>query len=157
MIAPTKRELNAKLVHYRQLAADRAKEIGRLSLMVSHSKSEIDKLRKMVELDSDLLKNSYQTIDALKEDLISLQADNFMLMAPVDPWQSQHGGKHYAELTIQPLQYTLGAMGYEAFKGACHNHVARYTTRKKDDEVEQLKKAKHILELWIYEAEKQAK
>lgn len=74
-----------------------------------------------------------------------------------NPWQSQHGGKHYAELTIQPLQYTLGALGYEAFKGACHNHVARYTTRKKDGEVEQLKKAKHILEIWIYEAENKTK
>ena len=31
MIAPTKRELNAKLVHYRQLAADRAKEIKDLN------------------------------------------------------------------------------------------------------------------------------
>jgi len=72
------------------------------------------------------------------------------------PWDKQHGGAHYKSLTIQPLQYTLGAMGYEAFKGACHNHIARYTTRKKDNEVEQLKKARHILDLWIYEAEQHA-
>ena len=96
-----------------------------------------------LESDNDdlFMENNKLKIEILKKKL------------PVDPWQSQYGGKHYAELTIQPLQYTLGSMGYEAFKGACHNHVARYTTRKKDDEVEQLKKAKHILELWIYEAE----
>ena len=123
MIAPTKRELNAKLVHYRQLAADRLK----------------------------VMEYQKESMNEMEEDIHDL----YLKLPPTNPWQSQHGGKHYAELTIQPLQYTLGAMGYEAFKGACHNHVARYTTRKKDGEVEQLKKAKHILELWIYEAEQQ--
>jgi len=129
MKAPTKRALNAKMVHYRQLASDRMK---------------------VVEYQSE-------KIDQLEVEAIALQSEVFISTKPVNPWQSQHGGKHYAELTIQPLQFTLSSMGYEAFKGACHNHVARYTTRKKDNEVEQLKKAKHILELWIYEAEKRNK
>lgn len=125
MKAPTKKELNAKMIHYRKLSADRAKAINVAMSQISELEAEINKLK----------------------------IDIYIAKLPVDPWQSQHGGKHYAELTIQPLQYTLGALGYEAFKGACHNHVARYTTRRKDNEVEQLKKARHILELWIFEAE----
>ena len=134
MKAPTKRELNSKMIMYRKKASDREKALNFQS----------EKMRELKDDNDDLfMENNKLKIEILKRKL------------PVDPWQSQHGGKHYAELTIQPLQFTLGSMGYEAFKGACHNHVARYTTRKKDNEVEQLKKAKHILELWIYEAEKQ--
>lgn len=129
MKAPTKKELNAKMIHYRKLSADRAKAINVAMSQISELEAEINKLK----------------------------IDIYIAKIPVDPWQSQHGGKHYAELTIQTLQFTLGALGYDAFKGACHNHVARYTTRRKDNEVEQLKKAKHILELWIFEAEKQFK
>ena len=133
MKAPTKRALNAKMIMYRKKASDRMKILDFQS----------EKIRRLKDDNDDLfMENNKLKIEILKKKL------------PVDPWDSQHGGKHYAELTIQALQYTLGAMGYEAFKGACHNHVARYTTRKKDNEVEQLKKAKHILELWIYEAEK---
>jgi len=129
MKAPTKKELNAKMIHYRKLAADRAKDINVATSKISELEADINKLK--IEI--------------------------YIAKLPRDPWQSQHGGKHYAELTIQPLQFTLGALGYEAFKGACHNHVARYTTRRKDNEVEQLKKARHILELWIFEAEKRNK
>ena len=140
MKAPTKRALNSKLVHYRQLASDREKQIKSMGVESC-----------IIELNN---KHLTQEVKELYKDLTSAQNELFELTKPINPWQYQHGGKHYAELTIQPLQFTLGAMGYEAFKGACHNHVARYTTRRKDNEVEQLKKAKHILELWIYEAEK---
>jgi len=72
------------------------------------------------------------------------------------PWDSQVGGSHYTDKAIQPLQRTLLNKGYEAFSGACYTKIDKYTTRVKDNEVEQLKKAKHVLELWIYEAEQQA-
>ena len=72
------------------------------------------------------------------------------------PWDSQIGGSHYTDKAIQPLQRTLLNKGYEAFSGACYTKIDKYTTRIKDNEVEQLKKAKHVLELWIYEAEQQA-
>ena len=72
-----------------------------------------------------------------------------------NPWENQVGGAHYKDKTIQPLQYTLAVKGYVGFDGACHNHVARYTSRVKDNQVVQLKKARHILDLWIYEAEKE--
>lgn len=74
---------------------------------------------------------------------------------PETPWGSQVGGTHYTKLGIQPLKRTLINLGYEAFKGACYTKIDKYTTRTKDDEVEQLKKARHVLDLWIHEAEKQ--
>ena len=46
-------------------------------------------------------------------------------------------------------------MGYEAFKGACYTKINKYMIRKKDNEVEQLKKARHVLDMWIEEAQKQ--
>ena len=72
------------------------------------------------------------------------------------PWNTQVGGSHYTEKAMQPLQLTLVNKGYEAFSGACYTKINKYTTRAKDNEVEQLKKARHVLDLWIYEAEKQA-
>lgn len=75
---------------------------------------------------------------------------------PVSPWNSQVGGSHYKDKVIQPLQYTLAVKGFDGFDGACHNHVARYTSRVKGCPVENLKKARHILDLWIYEAQKEA-
>jgi hypothetical protein len=69
------------------------------------------------------------------------------------PWSGQVGGSHYTDLKIQPLYRTLVNKGYEAFSGACYTKIDKYTTRTKDSEVEQLKKARHVLDLWIYEAE----
>ena len=71
-----------------------------------------------------------------------------------DPWKGQHGGSHYTELGLQPLQICLANKGYEAFSGSCYTKILKYTTRIKDDEVEQLKKARHVLDLWITESEK---
>ena len=74
-----------------------------------------------------------------------------------NPWNSQVGGSHYTDKAIQPLQRTLLNKGYEAFSGACYTKIDKYTTRVKDNEVEQLKKARHVLDLWIYEAEQHSK
>jgi hypothetical protein len=74
-----------------------------------------------------------------------------------DPWKGQQGGNHYTSLGLQPLQITLANKGYPAFVGACYTKVLKYTSRSKDNEVEQLKKARHVLDLWIAEAEKQDK
>lgn len=71
-----------------------------------------------------------------------------------NPWDTMVGGTHYTSLKIQPLKRTLVNKGYEAFAGSCYTNIDKYTTRTKDDEVEQLKKARHVLDLWIYEAEK---
>jgi len=71
-----------------------------------------------------------------------------------NPWGHQEGGSHYKDKGVQPLELTLTNLGYEAFVGACYTKINKYTTRKKDDEVEQLKKARHVLDIWIHEAEK---
>ena len=71
------------------------------------------------------------------------------------PWAEQVGGKHYIELGLQPLEIVLANKGYIAFSGACYTKILKYTSRKKDNEVQQLIKARHVLDLWIAEAEKE--
>ena len=69
--------------------------------------------------------------------------------------QQQVGGTHYKDLGIQPLELTLKNMGFLAFEGACYTKINKYMIRNKDNKVEQLKKAQHVLSMWIEEAEKQ--
>lgn len=71
-------------------------------------------------------------------------------------FNQQVAGTHYKTLGVQPLELTLKNMGYDAFKGACYTKINKYMIRKKDNEVEQLKKARHILDMWIEEAERQS-
>lgn len=66
----------------------------------------------------------------------------------------QVGGTHYKSLGVQPLELTLQNMGFLAFEGACYTKINKYMIREKDNKVEQLKKARHILDIWIEEAEK---
>ncbi len=66
----------------------------------------------------------------------------------------QIGGTHYKDLGIQPLELTLKNMGLEAFEGACYTKINKYMIRNKDDKVEQLKKARHVLDMWIEEIDK---
>lgn len=68
-------------------------------------------------------------------------------------FDGQVGGTHYTDLAMQPLELAYVNLGYKAFCGACFVKVNKYTTRKKDNEVVQLKKARHILDLWIEKAE----
>lgn len=74
----------------------------------------------------------------------------------ISAFDNQIAGSHYKMMAIQPLELTLLNLGYEAFKGACYTKINKYCLRKKDDEVEQLKKAQHVLSMWIEEAEKRA-
>lgn len=71
-------------------------------------------------------------------------------------FRSQVGGDHYKTLGIQPLELALKNFGYQAFVGACFTKINKYITRKKDNEVEQLKKARHVLDMWIEKAEKES-
>jgi len=62
-------------------------------------------------------------------------------------WSVQHGGGHYKKLKIQPAQYCI-ANGLEFAEGS----VVKYVTRWKDKGgVEDLKKAKHFLDMLIEE------
>lgn len=57
----------------------------------------------------------------------------------------QEGGSHYKGLLIQPIEYM-----YYNDLGACEGKVVKYVTRWKDKGgVEDLKKAKHVLEILI--------
>lgn len=71
--------------------------------------------------------------------------------------ETQVGGSHYTDMKIQPLEYTLAVFGYEAFRGAIFTKINKYITRKKDNYLEQLKKARHCLDLLIEETEKKEK
>ena len=77
-----------------------------------------------------------------------------LLDKSVPAMDKQVGGDHYKALGIQPMELVLANMGYDAFKGACYVKINKYMIRNKDNEVEQLKKARHILSMWIEEAEK---
>ena len=57
----------------------------------------------------------------------------------------QEGGNHYASKAIQPIEFI-----FENDLGFCEGNVVKYVTRYKDKNgVEDLKKAKHYLELLI--------
>lgn len=61
----------------------------------------------------------------------------------------QVGGSHYKDLAIQPIEMTYNRYGYQGVKAALHTKVDKYLLRDKDDELGQLEKAKHCLELLI--------
>tara|TARA_R110000803_G_scaffold51844_1_gene106875 strand:+ start:1142 stop:1354 length:213 start_codon:yes stop_codon:yes gene_type:complete len=61
----------------------------------------------------------------------------------------QVGGGHYASMKIQPIEYTL-ANGL----GFCEGNVLKYISRwKNKNGVEDLKKARHYLDLLIDDVE----
>lgn len=63
--------------------------------------------------------------------------------------KKQVGGNHYKDMKIQPIEYTL-ANGL----GFCEGNVIKYVSRyKSKNGVEDLKKAKHYLELLIEQVE----
>ena len=70
-------------------------------------------------------------------------------------FNNQVGGDHYKKMGIQPLELVLLNRGYVAFSGACYTKIVKYMDRNKDNEVEQLKKAHHVLAMWIEQAEKE--
>lgn len=74
---------------------------------------------------------------------------------PTSALDTQVGGSHYKSLGVQPMELVLKNMGFIAFEGACYTKINKYMIRHKDNKVEQLKKAAHILQMWIEEAENQ--
>ncbi len=68
-----------------------------------------------------------------------------MMLEKANPQLTQVGGSHYKDRGIQPIEYMMSnELGYA--EGA----VVKYVTRWKDKGgVEDLKKAKHFLEMLI--------
>lgn len=69
--------------------------------------------------------------------------------------EQQVGGTHYTDMGIQPFEFTYANYGYIGLKAAVHTKVNKYLGRVKDNEVEQLKKARHCLDILIEKAELQ--
>ena len=59
--------------------------------------------------------------------------------------QKQIGGEHYKKLKIQPMEYSM-ANGLDA----CQHTAIKYITRFRDKGgIEDLKKAKHVIDMLI--------
>ncbi len=61
----------------------------------------------------------------------------------------QEGGTHYTDQELQPLEATYLRYGLVGLKASIHTKVDKYISRKKDDEVGQLKKAHHCLAILV--------
>jgi len=68
-----------------------------------------------------------------------------------NPLNKQIGGDHYKNLGIQPWEY-IHANNLGFFEG----NVVKYVTRDKDNKLQDLQKAKHILEFMISNLEQNA-
>lgn len=71
------------------------------------------------------------------------------IVAMSNAFGSQVDGHHYTDMELQPLEMAYLRYGIEGLKAAIHVKIDKYITRKKDDEVKQLKKAKHCLEILV--------
>ena len=62
-----------------------------------------------------------------------------------DPLSIQHGGSHYKDMRIQPIEY-IHANGL----GFCEGSVVKYVSRwPNKGGIDDLKKARHILDILI--------
>ena len=72
---------------------------------------------------------------------------------PPSAMKTQVGGSHYKNSPHQPLEIVLDTEGYEAFRGACLVKVYKYLQRKKNNRLEDYRKAQHVLMMLIEEEE----
>ena len=61
----------------------------------------------------------------------------------------QVGGTHYEDMDIEPIEMCYRRYGYKGVKAALHTKVDKYLTREKDDELEDLEKAKSCIDILI--------
>lgn len=66
--------------------------------------------------------------------------------------QEQVGGDHYKTMGIQPLEHTYANYGYMGLKAAIHTKVDKYLGRNKNNEVEDIEKAIHCLQILLDKA-----
>lgn len=88
----------------------------------------------------------------VKSAIESLESDTVAeyIEPPASAWGNQVGGDHYRDLPIQPSQYIVrNGLGW--FAGNVIKYVTRY---EKKGGLQDLKKARHYLELLIEEQEK---
>lgn len=64
----------------------------------------------------------------------------------VNPLEVQEGGSHYKNLAIQPMEYSMANK-----LDACQHTIIKYVTRFRDKNgVEDLRKAKHTIDMLIH-------
>ena len=66
---------------------------------------------------------------------------------------TQEDGSHYTDMQLQPLQACYLRYGLEGLRAAIHTKVDKYISRKKNDDIVQLKKANHCLSILVEIAE----
>ena len=66
-----------------------------------------------------------------------------------NPLAKQVGGSHYKDQKLQPIEACYKRYGYQGVKAALHCKIDKYLTRDKDEELEQLMKAQHCIELLL--------
>lgn len=88
-------------------------------------------------------------IPAVKTDEYAVARYASASMIPENPWNTQVGGSHYSKYAIQPTEYIL-----KNNLNFCEGNVIKYITRYKDKGgVEDLRKARHYLDILISEME----
>ena len=60
---------------------------------------------------------------------------------------TQVGGDHYKRMGLQPFEVTLANFGYIGLKAAVYNKVLKYLGRTKGDELEDIDKSIHCLQI----------
>ena len=73
--------------------------------------------------------------------------DRYDFHVEPDPYKTQVGGEHYKKYAIQPTEYII-----KNKLNFCEGNVIKYVTRYKDKNgIEDLKKARHYLDILIAE------
>lgn len=86
----------------------------------------------------------------------ALTGDKEPTKKPCKASETMIGGTHYTSMGIQPFEFTYANYGYMGLKAAVHTKVNKYLGRVKDNEIEQLKKARHCIDILIEKAELEA-
>lgn len=71
------------------------------------------------------------------------------------PLDTQVGGSHYKTMGIQPLEACYANFGYQGLKASVYVKVLKYLGRTKENEVEDIQKAIHCLEILLDKAKEQ--
>lgn len=66
---------------------------------------------------------------------------------------TQEDGSHYTDMQLQPLQACYLRYGLEGLRASIHTKIDKYISRKKNDDVVQLKKAAHCMSILVEIAE----
>jgi hypothetical protein len=69
--------------------------------------------------------------------------------------RKQVGGTHYEDMGLEPVEATYMRYGYAGVKAALHCKIDKYIGRDKHDELADLKKARHCIDMLIEYKEKE--